>query len=519
MMSKTSDSEHINGTNLNRSNHCSQSEFGETMDSTGNSEELSPADRAKCAAARACGEAEVATRTEIDHQHSLCADIDSETMDSTGNSEELSPADRAKCAAARACGEAEVRSGMKLGVGSGTTMKFFIDWLRWQHEQKLITNIRCVPTSIQTRHWLLTANLSVYSPDELDQLDLAIDGADEVDEDLNCIKGGGGCLLQEKIVQSCAKRFVIIGGLNKYSQRLGQSFEFIPVEISPIGYVPIQRWITEKFGGECSLRMFKCSPIDWKFPKSFASEANWKAVNRQILCLPGVAETGLFIGVAEKAFFATPEGQVQCVFPKNQALTMSNFRLFFLLFLLLLSFNISTTQNGELDNKDKISREGPRPPSQFRVNEPLYSWMGGAAIVLLLLALLVVAGKLFRNHQEKRRGCFCPGESPKMHIDHKQQLPYLSSFRALGGEGSDQSLQFRHQIHKFRSRRFHLLSAAAVAVPPILSSSSSNSFKCLPAPPPYPQSLVQAATLSNSSSNNGQCDNNRKQERIKVQRT
>ncbi|KAI3420175.1 hypothetical protein GPALN_003495 [Globodera pallida] len=294
MMSKTSDSEHINGTNLNRSNHCSQSEFGETMDST-------------------------------------------------GNSEELSPADRAKCAAASACGEAEVRSGMKLGVGSGTTMKFFIDWLRWQHEQKLITDIRCVPTSIQTfskykhvdrqnhlilwtRHWLLAANLSVYSPDELDQLDLAIDGADEVDEDLNCIKGGGGCLLQEKIVQSCAKRFVIIGGLNKYSQRLGQSFEFIPVEISPIGYVPIQRWITEKFGGECSLRMFKCSPvltenhnfmIDWKFPKSFASEANWKAVNRQILCLPGVAETGLFIGVAEKAFFATPEGQVQCVFPKK----------------------------------------------------------------------------------------------------------------------------------------------------------------------------------------------------------
>uniref|UniRef100_A0A914HQI4 ribose-5-phosphate isomerase n=1 Tax=Globodera rostochiensis TaxID=31243 RepID=A0A914HQI4_GLORO len=198
--------------------------------------------------------------------------------------------------------------------------------LKWQHEQKLITDIRCVPTSIQTRHWLLAANLSVYSPDELDQLDLAIDGADEVDEDLNCIKGGGGCLLQEKIVQSCAKRFVIIGGLDKYSQRLGQSFEFIPIEISPIGYVPIQRWITEKFGGECSLRMFKCSPvltenhnfmIDWKFPKAFASEANWKAVNRQILCLPGVAETGLFIGVAEKAFFATPEGQVRCVFPKK----------------------------------------------------------------------------------------------------------------------------------------------------------------------------------------------------------
>ncbi|KAI3420176.1 hypothetical protein GPALN_003496 [Globodera pallida] len=141
---------------------------------------------------------------------------------------------------------------------------------------------------------------------------------------------------------------------------------------------------------------------------------------------------------------------------------MSNFRLFFLLFLLLLSFNISTTQNGELDNKDKISPEGPRPPSQFRVNEPLYSWVGGAAIVLLLLALLVVAVKLFRNHQEKRRGCFCPGESPKVHIDHKQQLPYLSSFRTLGGEGSDQSLQLRHQIHKFRSRRFHLFSAAAV---------------------------------------------------------
>uniref|UniRef100_A0A914HPT3 Uncharacterized protein n=1 Tax=Globodera rostochiensis TaxID=31243 RepID=A0A914HPT3_GLORO len=143
---------------------------------------------------------------------------------------------------------------------------------------------------------------------------------------------------------------------------------------------------------------------------------------------------------------------------------MANFRLFFLLFLLLLSFNISTTQNRELDNKDEVSPEVPRPSSQFRVNEPLYGWMGGAVIVLLLLALLVVAAKLFRNHKEKRRGRFCPGESPKVHIDHKQQLPYLSSFRTLGGEDSDQSLRLRHQIHKFRSRRFHLFSAVAAAV-------------------------------------------------------
>ncbi|KAL3092909.1 hypothetical protein niasHT_020292 [Heterodera trifolii] len=239
----------------------------------------------------------------------------------------FSAADRAKFAAARACGEAEVCSGMKLGVGSGTTMKFFIGWLRAQHQQKLLSDIRCVPTSVQTRHWLLAANLPVFSPDELDQLDLAIDGADEVDEQLNCIKGGGGCLLQEKIVQSCAKRFVVIGGLDKFSQRLGQSFQMVPIEIAPIGYVPVQRWIIEKYGGECQLRMFKCSPvltenhnfiIDWKFPKSFASEAtDWDAVNRAILTIPGVAETGLFIGVTDKAYFATPEGQIRCIHPKK----------------------------------------------------------------------------------------------------------------------------------------------------------------------------------------------------------
>uniref|UniRef100_A0AC34Q3R2 Ribose-5-phosphate isomerase n=1 Tax=Panagrolaimus sp. JU765 TaxID=591449 RepID=A0AC34Q3R2_9BILA len=118
------------------------------------------------------------------------------------------PIEKAKKYAAYSCGEYFIKSGQKIGVGSGSTVKYFVEFLKEKYHQKLLQNIICVPTSFMTRKWLLEANLPVKTLEEEYELDIAIDGADEVDENLNLIKGGGGCLTQEKIVQFSSKTFV-----------------------------------------------------------------------------------------------------------------------------------------------------------------------------------------------------------------------------------------------------------------------------------------------------------------------
>lgn len=102
--------------------------------------------------------------------------------------------------------------------------------------------------TFQTRHLLQEAHIPVVSPETHWELDITIDGADEMDPAFNCIKGGGGCLLQEKIVQHCAKEFVIIADESKRSQRLGEKFDFIPLEVTPFGYVPVQKEVEKRLG-------------------------------------------------------------------------------------------------------------------------------------------------------------------------------------------------------------------------------------------------------------------------------
>ncbi|KAI1727833.1 ribose 5-phosphate isomerase A (phosphoriboisomerase a) domain-containing protein [Ditylenchus destructor] len=239
----------------------------------------------------------------------------------------LSDAQRAKQIAAYACAEKEIQSGMRIGVGSGSTVKFLIDWLQENCASGKITDIQCVPTSFTTRRWLLDAKLPVQSLETLNTLDITIDGADEIDADLTSIKGGGGCLLQEKIVQSCAKKFILIGGDSKYSTVLGKCCKSIPVEVVPYGLVPVEKWIVEKQGGECQLRMDakKCFPVitenhnyilDWHFPQPVPEDKNWAEVHQTLISIPGVVETGLFHNVAEKAYLASPNGTVLIKKPK-----------------------------------------------------------------------------------------------------------------------------------------------------------------------------------------------------------
>ncbi|XP_031847494.1 ribose-5-phosphate isomerase isoform X2 [Nomia melanderi] len=181
-------------------------------------------------------------------------------------------------------------------------------------------NVICVPTSFQARQLILNNCLTLGDLETYTKLDCAIDGADEVDCDMNLIKGGGGCLLQEKIVASCTDQLVIVADYTKNSQKLGEQYKKgIPIEVVPMAYTAIQRRIEDNYGGHAQMRMAlaKAGPVvtdngnfilDWHFPEDLT---NWNEINIAISMMPGVVETGLFIKMAKKVFFGMPDGSVK----------------------------------------------------------------------------------------------------------------------------------------------------------------------------------------------------------------
>lgn len=159
------------------------------------------------------------------------------------------------------------------------------------------------------------------------KIDLTIDGADEVDQNLTCIKGGGGCHLQEKLLAFYAEKFIVIADFRKKSIQLGQNWsQGIPIEVLPSAYVLVQNRIQKLYGGKVVLREFsgsgrgKAGPvitdngnfiIDWIFEeKDHKIDYDWKLINQEIKLIPGVIETGLFIELAKVAYFGNSDGTV-----------------------------------------------------------------------------------------------------------------------------------------------------------------------------------------------------------------
>lgn len=224
-----------------------------------------------------------------------------------------------KIAAYRAVDE-WVKTNTAVGIGSGSTVVFAVDRLAERVKGEGL-QVVCVPTSFQARQLIVENGLTLGDLDRNSQLDVAIDGADEVDKDMVLIKGGGGCLLQEKIVASCAEKLIIIADYTKNSQKLGEQYKKgVPIEVVPMAYVPIREKIQKLFGGELKLRMAvaKAGPcvtdngnfiLDWNFPQDV--DFNWTAVNRDLLLIPGVVETGLFVNMATKAYFGMADGSVK----------------------------------------------------------------------------------------------------------------------------------------------------------------------------------------------------------------
>ncbi|XP_077395695.1 ribose-5-phosphate isomerase [Festucalex cinctus] len=227
-------------------------------------------------------------------------------------------AEEAKKQAAYTAVDNHVQNNQVVGVGSGSTIVYAVHRLAERVRQEKL-NIVCVPTSFQARQLILQHGLMLSDLDRHPELDVAIDGADEVDADLTLIKGGGGCLTQEKIVASCARHFVVVADFRKDSKAIGQQWKKgVPIEVVPMAHVPVSRRIIQLFGGEVNLRMGvnKAGPVvtdnsnfilDWKFERAHC----WADVNKTIKMIPGVVETGLFVGMAERAYFGTEDGRVQ----------------------------------------------------------------------------------------------------------------------------------------------------------------------------------------------------------------
>ena len=197
-----------------------------------------------------------------------------------------------------------IENGMVCGIGTGSTVAFLIEELgRRVKEDKL--EITGVPTSFQSKILCQAYGIKVKDPQDCAELDLAIDGADEVDLELNAIKGGGAAHTREKIVAAMAKRFVIIVDESKLVPCLGTAFP-VPVEIIPsaLSFVTAQ---IKSWGGESKLRMGvkKDGPVvtdngQFIIDVQFEPGTDLRKIDAQLHHLPGVVETGLFYDLAKQ---------------------------------------------------------------------------------------------------------------------------------------------------------------------------------------------------------------------------
>ena len=218
--------------------------------------------------------------------------------------------------------EEHVKKGMVLGIGSGSTVVYAVEKIA-ELDRNRNLNLKCIPTSFQSYQLIVENGLTLVSLDQYPELDLDIDGADEIDKNLNLIKGGGGCLVQEKIVASNSKELVIVADFRKNSENLGENWKKgIPIEVIPISYVPIMKKL-EKLGGSPVLRMAqaKAGPLvsdngNFIIDVNFGEILDPGELNLNILTIPGVVDTGLFIDMTSKAYIGLEDGKVKTLIKK-----------------------------------------------------------------------------------------------------------------------------------------------------------------------------------------------------------
>jgi len=209
---------------------------------------------------------------------------------------------------------AHVRDGMRLGLGSGSTAAFFVTALGRRAAEGL--TVVGVATSEETADLARKAGVELASLDDEPQLDLVVDGADEVGPGLALIKGGGGALLREKIVAHASRRMIVVADGSKKVAMLG-AFP-LPIEVTRFGLVSTTRAIEKAatdlgLRGEINLRRNRGNPFvtdggNLILDASFGRIPDPEALAGRLAAIPGVMEHGLFLGYADLALMASPEG-------------------------------------------------------------------------------------------------------------------------------------------------------------------------------------------------------------------
>jgi ribose 5-phosphate isomerase A len=218
----------------------------------------------------------------------------------------------------RAAAEAamvEIRPGMRLGLGTGSTARHFVDLLGAAVADGL--QVICVPTSEITAAQARDLGIPLTDLEATPELDLTIDGADEVGPGLALIKGAGGALLREKIVAAASARMVVIADRSKHVAELG-AFA-LPIEVNPFGLGATRRRIETvmaNFGATGELRQrlrngaepFVTDGGHYIFDACFGRISAPEALASALMEIPGVVEHGLFIGLCHRAYIAGPDG-------------------------------------------------------------------------------------------------------------------------------------------------------------------------------------------------------------------
>ena len=249
-----------------------------------------------------------------------------------------------------------IKSDMIVGIGSGTTIKYAVEQIAKlyhnnnnnaiineqknnnNNDTKLITNITCIPTSYQAEELILEYKLPLGLLKLYNEIDVTIDGADEIDTALNLIKGGGGCHLQEKMIAQRSKKMIIIGDYTKQSKLLGTHWkQGIPISFFPkIGINYVKNAIKSKIGNkklygsleniECNLRHAKSKAgptitdeglmiMDVNIGQIHLKKI--KELDSLLHTICGVVETGIFVDLCHYAYVGLKDGKTVRIFKKD----------------------------------------------------------------------------------------------------------------------------------------------------------------------------------------------------------
>jgi ribose 5-phosphate isomerase A len=203
---------------------------------------------------------------------------------------------------------AHVKDGMIVGLGTGSTARFFIEAVGAAVRAGKLHDIRAVPTSVNSEKLAREAALPVVTFAQTSKIDLTVDGADEVAPDLTLIKGLGGALLREKLVAQNSTKFIVIADAGKLVTKLGTKSP-LPVEVTPFGFEASERFLRDlsctptlrrNEGGE----IFITDNGNYVFDCKFSEIADPRDLNQKLAARAGIVESGLFIDLATMAIIA-----------------------------------------------------------------------------------------------------------------------------------------------------------------------------------------------------------------------